>query len=466
MRSVAINPKPIDPKTAFVAGLICWLIPVALFVAMGKNLPAMVLAPVPLVLAMLVSPGFAFYTFMLTVPVYMPFHLTGGAIWAFDLAMALLVAGLVIQFLVRGETEVKRTPVDIPFLLLIVATWLSAFFAYRIQETLIPSIRILVIFLAFRAIFVMCTRIGVRKICLFYIHLVGSLSVINILLFVYHRGTERVFGPAWLAFENYAMTALPMALAFLIWSRTRSERVRFTTIIILIALAVMASGSRGTLVAIALAVPILIWLAHRKIRRDQMGEARHSINRVLLAAVIIGVTVVLFSSSLLVGFVGRMEELVASIANPRGSIALRLVLWTAAFKAWLTSPIVGIGIGNFNLVDEVVPEMKTAPVWYYIRGMSAHNVVFHYLAETGILGVAALLAVTASGLRMARSVFRRELSAEETQTSGAIMIAMVVFALSIFFMRAWTWAQEGYIMAMLFGMTAALWHQYESQGTE
>jgi O-antigen ligase len=312
----------------------------------------------------------------------------------------------------------------------------------------------------------MSYRLGVRKLLLLYIYLVGTLSLINITLFLYHRGAERIFGPAWLAFENYSMTALPMALAFLIWSRTRAERLRFAAIIVLIALAVVASGSRGTLVAIALALPVLIWLAYRKITRDQMWEARHSINQVMLVAVIIGVTLAAFSSSLLVGFVGRVEELVASLVNPQGTIALRIVLWTAAFKAWLTSPIVGIGIGNFNLVDQVVPEMKTAPVWYYIRGMSAHNVVLHYLAETGIIGVVALLAVTASGLRMGREVFRRKLSLEETQISGAIMIAMVVFALSIFFMRAWTWAQEGYIMAMLFGMAAAWCHQLESRQPE
>ncbi len=463
MTSTTFDSHSIDLKRAAVVGLICWLLPVGILMLIGKNLPAAIIAPLPLVLAMMISPTVAFYTFMLTVPIYYPYHLTGGAIWAFDVVMALLVVGLIIQFMLKGETEVVRTPSDIPFLMLICATWLSALFAYRIQESVVPSIRILVIFLAFRAIFTMTCRLGVRRVLLFYIYLVASLSAINIALFLYHRGAERVFGPAWLAFENYSMTALPMALAFLIWSRDRAERFRFVVMIILIALAVVASGSRGTLVAIALAVPILIWLAYRKIRREKMDAARHSINQVILVAAIIGATLTIFSSSLLVGFVGRVQELVASLMNPQGTIALRIVLWTAAFKAWLTSPIVGIGIGNFNLVDQVVPQIKTAPVWYYIRGMSAHNVVLHYLAETGIIGVIGLLAVTGSGLRMGRDVFRRKLTLEETQVSGAILIAMIVFALSIFFMRAWTWAQEGYIMAMLFGMAAAWWHQLRTR---
>jgi hypothetical protein len=43
---------------------------------------------------------------------------------------------------------------------------------------------------------------------------------------------------------------------------------------------------------------------------------------------------------------------------------------------------------------------------------------------------------------------------------------MIVFALSIFFMRAWTWAQEGYVMAMLFGMAAAWWAQHRQVSSD
>lgn len=437
----------------------CWVLPISGLLLMGKNLPAAILLPLPLIFAMLVSPTLSFYLFMLTVPIYFPYHLTGGAIWAFDLCMAMLLAGLVLQFMLKGETEIRRTPADLPMLMLVFATWLSALFAYRTGESLIPSIRILVIFLAFRAIFTMANRLGVRRIVQFYIYLVAVLSVINIAIFLYYGGAERVFGPAWLAFENYSMTALPMALAFFIWSKSRGERVRFALVIMAIAMAIIASGSRGTLVAVAMATPILIWIAWRKINRDRTFDVRYAFNQVLAVAGVITAVIVGISGSLLVGFFGRVEEMFASVSDPQGSIALRIVLWTAAVKGWLTSPLVGIGIGNFNLVDQVVPSMKTAPVWYYIKGMSAHNVVLHYLAETGIIGVTALLAVTGAGLRMARAPFREVLSRSDTQVSAALMIAMIVFALSIFFMRAWTWAQEGYVMAMIFGMTAAWWFE-------
>jgi O-antigen ligase len=94
--------------------------------------------------------------------------------------------------------------------------------------------------------------------------------------------------------------------------------------------------------------------------------------------------------------------------------------------------------------------------------MSAHNVVLHYLAETGLIGVIALLSVPFAGVRTVRQFIRAQLSLPETQVSMALTIAVLVFAMSLFFMRAWTWAQEGHVMAMVLGMTAA-WHYRRSQ---
>lgn len=116
-------------QAAALIAFACWVLPIGGLLLMGKNLPAAILLPLPLMFAMLVSPTLSFYLFMLTVPIYFPYHLTGGAIWAFDLCMAMLLAGLVLQFMLKGETEIRRTPADLPMLMLVFATWLSALFA-------------------------------------------------------------------------------------------------------------------------------------------------------------------------------------------------------------------------------------------------------------------------------------------------------------------------------------------------
>jgi uncharacterized membrane protein len=84
------------------------------------------------------------------------------------------------------------------------------------------------------------------------------------------------------------------------------------------------------------------------------------------------------------------------------------------------------------------------------------------LAETGLFGALSLLALALTGVRTGYRVFRARLSAADTQVSVALFIAMFVFAITLLYMRAWTWGEGGYIMALLFGLLAA-WYQQTAQ---
>ncbi len=458
MNTLASSDLPAtDLRRALFVSLGIWLALLALAGASGRPIGIAAVLMLPVAAWLLVSPRTSFYVYMLSVPIYYPFREAGFALWAFDVVTVILAVGLVLESFLRGADELRRTPFDLPLIGLVLATWVSALFAYSGADAIVPSIRILVIFIAFRAVFVMSLRLGVRRVLLLYVYIVFALSVINVALFTYHGGALRIFGPSGLAFEAYAMTALPMALAFFIWAKSQRERARFGIVAAAIALAIFASGSRGTLLAVALGIPCLLILAWKKTHREQTVMFGGALLPLVVVGGIIAVMVAVSSTTLFGLFLSRVGEAAESVQRPVGTIELRLVLWTAAMKAWLSSPIVGIGVGNFDLVDQIVPEIRMAPVWYYIRGMSAHNVVLHYLAETGLVGVIALLAVPWAGLRTVRHFFRAQLNLADTQVSMALTIAIIVFAMSLFFMRAWTWAQEGHVMAMILGMTAA-WH--------
>jgi O-antigen ligase len=90
--------------------------------------------------------------------------------------------------------------------------------------------------------------------------------------------------------------------------------------------------------------------------------------------------------------------------------------------------------------------------------MSTHNVVLQYLSETGIVGLGALLWLAYSGLQTARQNFRLIRDRGNAGTAAAAMAMMVLFVLTIFFMRAWTWAQGGYLLAFIFSLVAVLHH--------
>ncbi len=445
-------------QTGVIILMIGLLLPaLAAFIAGRQMLGlAALLAPIPFLL--ITNPKAAFYLFLASLTIYYPVRLTVIALHPFDLAMALGFLSIVADYLLHGRTEIRRTGIDLAWLMMIFTTALSAAFAYNYHLSIVPVFRIIAIYVCFRLVYKMAIDLGVRKILIIYISGVTALAALNIILFIMSGGRVRIFGPAWLAMETFTMTALPMALCFFIWARSRTEQIRFGLAVLIIALGIMATQSRAPMVSVIITLPILITLAWRKTKREGDRASQKRLKNIILLAAFAGIPVIILSSTLFLSMLGRTTEFIESLSNPKGTIALRIVLWTAAIKGFLSSPITGIGIGNFRIVEQIIPAMKTESVWYYIRGLTAHSVVLQYLCETGILGLFALLNLTLVGLRLSYKSFKQLLSRTDNAAAAAIFIATIIFAHTIIYMRSWTWAQDGYVMAIIFGLNAALAH--------
>ncbi len=99
--------------------------------AFGRPLAALALLAAPAVLYLYASPRACFYIFLISIGFYLPYFIGKFALWPFDVAMAMLFSAMVIDFLLHQQTEIRRTEYDLPFFLLIGATWLSALFAFE-----------------------------------------------------------------------------------------------------------------------------------------------------------------------------------------------------------------------------------------------------------------------------------------------------------------------------------------------
>jgi O-antigen ligase len=365
-----------------------------------------------------------------------------------------VAAAAILDYLLRPPTRRSRLLFDLPFLALATATIISAVFAFRPSYSLVPVFRIVVIYIAFRVMIKFGREIGVRKILRFYLGMVTLLSLYNLALFVSHAGQIRAFGPAHLGYETLSMTAMPMALAFALWAPTVRRRWLYLAACVLIGLGIISTQARGPLLTVMLSVPVLLFVSWRKARRESNPIAGRVAKLLLVFALVVIVAVAL-STTLLAGSWERYEAFAASVYEPQGTIALRLTLWRMAIETFLENPLVGIGIGNFRAVHDLYPEMKLYELHRWVKGMSAHNVLLHYLAETGLLGAGSLLALAVMGWRNARRAIRERLNAADTQVACALFIGMFVFLLTLLYMRAWTWGQGGYILALLFGLLAA-----------
>jgi len=429
--------------------------PAVLFISGPRPVIAALYFGAGAALLLIGNPRVCFFLFLAATSVFYPVAVGGMMIIPADFAVLLVLLAAVLDFLLRVRTEVRRSEFDWPFLALIGAAGLSILLAHNRGLAVTPTLRIIVIFFAFRVVYKIAMQVGVRRILLFYIYQVSILSLINSVIFFWQGGQQRVFGPAWLPMETFTMTALPMAAAFFLRSRRSLERLRYGFVCTVIAVAIFATQSRAPMVTVAVVLPVLILVFRRRSGETSAVKGVGSVLKLAVPAALVVLLVYFGRETIFQASFERILEMINSTINPEGTIALRVVLWTAAVKAFLTNPLTGIGMGNFKIISQITPEIRLVPVWYYIGGMSPHNVVLHWLAETGLPGAAALLWLAWRGLRAGWSQFESTAAPRDLQTAGALFIGMFIFALSIFYTRAWTWGQDGYIMALLFGLVAA-----------
>lgn len=229
---------------------------------------------------LMLFPRFAFYLFLVSLAVYVPQRITYSfAVHPFDLMMGIVFTGLMLDFLLHDRSEIRPTSFDLPFIVLIIATLVSTVFAYKPSYSIVPCARIIVIYLAFRAVFKFGLEIGVRRILLFYLHLVFVVSLYNVALFVMYAGQVRVFGFTGLGYESFSMTALPISLAFWLWSDSRRDKIKFGAIAVAIGLGIVATQARGPLLSVALMVPVLMLLAAFKARREGDRKTLSALDR-------------------------------------------------------------------------------------------------------------------------------------------------------------------------------------------
>ncbi len=410
-------------------------------------------------------PQKAFYLFVVSISLSLSYRVGMGSIHPADILFVIIFIGVVFDFLLHARSQIRPTGLDKPFLLLIIATWLSALFAFNWMQSIVPSIRILVIYLTFRIVFKYALEIGVKKLLNLYMVLTAVLSLIAFIQFYIAGGAIRTFGITGLTLQYFAMTTVPIAMVFLIWSKNFHSFLFYSIISVVSVLGIFATQSRSPLIAILITFPIIMFVSFRKARREKDFRTVKNVKYVLLP--VIGLVAALFflEETFFEGLVSRFDEVIQSLENPVGSIMTRIILWTSALMAFMEHPFLGVGIGNMRVLHEAVPEVRLIPYWAWVQGMSAHNVLLHYMAETGIIGTISLVYLFSKNLSIGYKSFRLKLNKNDNMISTALFIASTVCFVTMFYMRSWTWGMDGHILAFLFGLNAAWFYKINNKQT-
>jgi O-antigen ligase len=243
----------------------------------------------------------------------------------------------------------------------------------------------------------------------------------------------------------FAAYQMIVALVMLVLARRASGRQR---VIILVGLAIVVfsiytSGSRGGLIAAAVAAGLLLADTLRRMRLTRATK---------LALLLIAIFAVAGGTSYY--FVSAK-----GVASARGGASDRTNLWLAAVDAIESHPILGVGYGAFQPQSNVLlletPGVNFTDFKLLAKGAPVHNAYLESETELGPLGLALFVAIIATALAsLVRAARKCEQLGRDllSQVAAACAIGLVGFAVASIFLST----ESNRALWLLLGLAVAL----------
>ncbi len=236
---------------------------------------------------------------------------------------------------------------------------------------------------------------------------------------------------------SFICAIIPLAVCFIL-DRKQSKLFRGPSIAIftvLGCLALVASGTRGSLIGLAagLLTVVLFLMLKRTLMTRKAGMA--------LAAVLI---------LLLVGSIVLMAPRLAEMtATDSGTVQVRKLIWSGTLDMIFARPLTGWGPGSFQIA---FPGFRSP--FYHMLGVShntlhAHSEYLEVLSDTGIVGALLWLALIVLLVRGVRK------SLPLSWTTVGIVSALVAIAAEATVSVALRWPPTAYLAAILIGLLLA-----------
>lgn len=238
-------------------------------------------------------------------------------------------------------------------------------------------------------VYVMASMAMLTLICLLclYQYVSGDFSndFAGFARFIYdsHRLSGPIQDPNFFAANLVFFT--PIALGMVLLSETWTTRLLGAFVFSILLTSIVLTASRGALVALALSLPFFVFILER---------------RTLLP--LIGICFCLFAvSSLFLSeeLVQRFELMFVSIdegAISDTAIEGRLASWAVAAELFIKHPLGGVGAGNYNLFFQ--DTAVDLGLIFRGEGRSAHSLYLEILAETGLMGLLAFMAIAIAAM--------------------------------------------------------------------
>lgn len=408
-------------KRSGVFWFICLALPVfisMLFVT-SHFLVLLILLGTPLFLLCLFNFRFSLYVLLASWFFYYPLFPNSGLQVA-DFVLVVVILSFLAKSTLSDTLNLKRTPLDKPILLFLLILALSLINATNLLIGLRNYLRHIQLFALFYVV-----AHGVRKeeivsyLKLFvFLALLNSFYVIN--SFITAGGQIRYFGIAHVPFANIVVTALMICYSFYMYQENIKEKIKLGFLFFILLFGLLAIYTRSALLYFLIGYILLTVIS--------LGKAKtykHLVKNILYVAIILSLTALLLFP-LLGSYSHGLSHKTYTAIRSMDTILIRLYLISLAWQAFLHNPLLGIGLAQFTILSSILPKLRFDPIYMFtLKGLSAHDLTFSYLAETGIVGLICLYYFIFSFLKLGWVNYKHSLNQKDSIISLALLGTIV-----------------------------------------
>jgi len=367
-----------------------------------------------------------------------------------DLVAMALAAAYLADLFINGRT-VKKNVLLGPFVVYLCVAFVSIALELFTLLSIRFFLRQLLYLVTFLATAHFARRADVHKYLLLFVLAAVANSLLSLSQFLSAGGAIRAFGLAGKGYGDHAMLAFLISAMYYLWTDDIRKRIWWASAALIALGAIAATQTRAP--AITAGWGLLVGIVTTLVMSRRINASRPRIN--LVTAVILALLVFPLIALYTPVFAGITHRFGRMGFQASETILLRMSLWKAALAAFWAHPVLGIGSGNFSQVKLWVPEVKFDPIFAFVSGLGTHSVIMSVLAETGLIGLMAFFNFFTRPITAAfRNLFSVNDRCDMPAAISLFVIAVVILG-SSFYAGAWFWGNNGFHMAVFFGLIVA-----------
>jgi hypothetical protein len=415
----------------------------------GKTIPMLIVLGAPALLVLVTHPKLAVYSYIFLLLVKVDLATT-IPVMASDVGALILIGAALFDLLLTGSPGEKFPRFTLNYVSLLVVLIIAGLFGYSFMLSIHPIARILLLFITFLALYRLAAKVEILKALKLFYWLVVGHSVIAFADFAAKGGHFRSFGLVDDTLDDFAMLALPIGLTLYLWQEQGYRKYLIGTWVVLAGL--VATQSRAPLFFTLLAGFLVVWFSRRRARKEETAFPLSRIKTLMVVTVGLTVLAVIAKPGLFLSFSNRFERLLTT--TPGDTFRLRLIIWGQALSVFAQHPLLGLGPGTYKHYAEIYPTAHMEPLGYYIRGLSAHNLMLHYLAETGLVGFSTLFALFINVFLAARRMAREAVGDGEKLLAVIMLVMALIFLYTTPLEAAWMWGELSFTCVFFVALIA------------